>query len=152
MVLTGGKSDREKQIIEAIIKEQTPGGFINLSGKISFSQLSTLIKESQGFIGPDSGPAHLASSFNIPIFTIFGPTPASMWSPWPYKQENNKPIFTDKIPTTTVSNITIFQSMRQCVPCYGKHCDIKKTIYSPCLEDIEPNQVFDKIVDTIPLD
>lgn len=151
LAITGGKTETEKEIVEAIINEQQQNNVINLSGKISFAQLSTLIKNSQGFIGPDCGPAHLASSVNIPIFTIFGPTPVSMWSPWPYKKEQEKSGFIAKIPTTTIDNITVFQSSRECVPCYGKRCTIKKTQYSPCLEDIKPMQVFNAVIDIIPL-
>ena len=151
LILTGGNNKREKEIVEAIIKEQKQNNFINLTGKISFSQLSTLIKNSQGFIGPDCGPAHLASSYHIPIFSIFGPTPVTMWSPWPYKKEANTSGFTDRIPTLTIDNITIFQSQRECVPCYGKVCDIKNSIYSSCLEDIKPEQVFDGIIKVLPL-
>lgn len=152
LVLTGGNNEREKEIVEAIIKEQIQSHFINLTGKISFSQLSTLIKNSQGFIGPDCGPAHLASSFNIPIFSVFGPTPVTMWSPWPYQKDNLTSGFIDRIPVKTVNNVTIFQSDRECVPCYGKHCDIKKTVYSSCLEDIKADIVLNTILKLIPLD
>jgi ADP-heptose:LPS heptosyltransferase len=34
------------------------------------------------FIGNDSGPAHMAAAFGVPVTVIFGPSDARIWAPW----------------------------------------------------------------------
>jgi len=146
VVLTAGPAQREKDIVESILKSlPISSNLINLAGKLTFPQLSQLLKNSLAFVGPDCGPAHLCASFNVPIFSIFGPTPASMWAPWPFANGIDKATFSKKNIITTINNVTIFQSTRQCVPCYGKHCPIKVGSESQCMHDISPTQVFTSI-------
>ncbi len=45
---------------------------INLAGKISVSQLASVLKRCQLFISNDSGPVHIASGVGIPVISIFG--------------------------------------------------------------------------------
>ena len=45
---------------------------INFTGKISISQLASLLKRCQLFISNDSGPVHIASAIGIPVISIFG--------------------------------------------------------------------------------
>jgi heptosyltransferase-3 len=145
IVLTGGPSEQEKTLVEEVIKDQQKNKLLNLSGKLDFPQLAAVIKNSQAFIGPDCGPGHLASSFGIPIFSIFGPIPISLWAPYPIKDKDDESNFKNRIAIQTISNVTVFQSERECVPCYKNDCDIKKGNYSVCLEDITPQNVFDTI-------
>lgn len=34
------------------------------------------------FIGNDSGPAHMAAAFGVPVVALFGPSDAVVWAPW----------------------------------------------------------------------
>jgi heptosyltransferase-3 len=34
------------------------------------------------FIGNDSGPAHMAAAFGIPVVVLFGPSDPTVWAPW----------------------------------------------------------------------
>jgi heptosyltransferase-2 len=45
---------------------------INLAGKISVSQLASLLKQCRLFISNDSGPVHIASAVGAPVISIFG--------------------------------------------------------------------------------
>ncbi|RKY33038.1 MAG: lipopolysaccharide heptosyltransferase II [Candidatus Omnitrophota bacterium] len=45
---------------------------VNLAGKISVSQLASILKRSSLFISNDSGPVHIASALGIPVISIFG--------------------------------------------------------------------------------
>jgi len=45
---------------------------LNLTGKISVSQLASVLKRCQLFISNDSGPVHIASAIGIPVISIFG--------------------------------------------------------------------------------
>jgi len=42
----------------------------------------TLIAGASLFIGNDSGPAHIAAAFGIPVVVLFGPSDPVTWSPW----------------------------------------------------------------------
>jgi lipopolysaccharide heptosyltransferase II len=45
---------------------------INLAGKISVSQLASVLKRCRLFISNDSGPVHISSSLGTPVISIFG--------------------------------------------------------------------------------
>lgn len=34
------------------------------------------------FVGNDSGPAHMAAAFGLPVVAIFGASEAAIWGPW----------------------------------------------------------------------
>jgi ADP-heptose:LPS heptosyltransferase len=42
----------------------------------------SLISGASLFIGNDSGPAHIAAAFGIPVAVLFGPSDPITWSPW----------------------------------------------------------------------
>lgn len=41
-----------------------------------------LIQSASLFIGNDSGPAHIAAAFNIPLVVLFGESDPAIWAPW----------------------------------------------------------------------
>lgn len=42
----------------------------------------TLLQSASLFIGNDSGPAHVAAAFGVPITVLFGPSNPAIWAPW----------------------------------------------------------------------
>ena len=42
----------------------------------------SLLKDASLFIGNDSGPAHMAAAFGIPVVVLFGPSDPVVWAPW----------------------------------------------------------------------
>ena len=54
----------------------------NLSGKTTISDLMSYISLLDLFITGDSGPMHIAASFNIPTVSIFGPTKDNETCQW----------------------------------------------------------------------
>ena len=69
VVLSGGRSDLERSIGEAIeysMKKQ----LINLIGKLSLPQLIALLKRADIVITPDSGPAHLANAVGTAVIGL----------------------------------------------------------------------------------
>ena len=70
VVLTGGGSARERQYAEAIAAGcRRP--VIDLVGRTSLKELAAVIARSQGLVGPDSGPVHLASAFDVPAIGLY---------------------------------------------------------------------------------
>ena len=48
----------------------------------SLKDTLVLIQSASLFIGNDSGPAHIAAAFNIPLVVLFGESDPVIWAPW----------------------------------------------------------------------
>lgn len=46
------------------------------------ADVKILISEARVFIGNDSGPAHIAAAFGVPVVAIFGSSNPVTWAPW----------------------------------------------------------------------
>lgn len=123
-VLVGGKEDWEtNNNITNIMKEKghnNAGNFLlNLAGEIGLRKLCYLLKKASLFVGIDSGVMHLASSFNIPVVGIFGPT-----DPFYVGPQNEK-------------HIVVQKEGMECIPCYLKGCP-----EIACMKNLEVSQVL----------
>jgi heptosyltransferase-3 len=45
-------------------------------------EVAGLMRDAALFLGNDSGPAHLAAAFGLPLVALFGPSDSEIWSPW----------------------------------------------------------------------
>jgi lipopolysaccharide heptosyltransferase II len=79
IVLVGAKEDRVRA--EEIIKKSTASPF-SLAGNLGLRELKELISRAVLFVGPDSGPMHIAASTETSIVAYFGPTLPDHFSPW----------------------------------------------------------------------
>jgi ADP-heptose:LPS heptosyltransferase len=66
----------------------------------SLESLKSIISGADLFLGNDSGPAHVAAAFGIPVVALFGPSDPSAWSPW----RTESRVLTS---TGPISNITV---------------------------------------------
>lgn len=48
----------------------------------SLSDVKALLKNAVLFVGNDSGPAHMAAAFGLPVVVLFGPSDEVVWAPW----------------------------------------------------------------------
>jgi ADP-heptose:LPS heptosyltransferase len=48
----------------------------------SLSEIKSLLASASLFIGNDSGPAHMAAAFGLPVVAIFGASDPAIWGPW----------------------------------------------------------------------
>ncbi len=46
------------------------------------SEIARLMRDASLFLGNDSGPAHVAAAFGLPLTVLFGPSDSEIWSPW----------------------------------------------------------------------
>lgn len=46
------------------------------------SKVKSLMSRASLFIGNDSGPAHIAAAFGVPVVVLFGPSNPVTWAPW----------------------------------------------------------------------
>jgi ADP-heptose:LPS heptosyltransferase len=49
--------------------------------------VKSVIKRASLFIGNDSGPAHIAAAFGVPVVVLFGPSDPVVWAPWQVEAE-----------------------------------------------------------------
>jgi ADP-heptose:LPS heptosyltransferase len=45
-------------------------------------EIKKLLSGASLFVGNDSGPAHMAAAFGVPVVQIFGTSDAAIWGPW----------------------------------------------------------------------
>ena len=117
-------SNSEKKIadeIEALLIKKGVSNFENLAGKTSISELIDLISNVDLFITGDSGPMHLAASFQIPSITIFGPTIDKETSQWMNKKS------------------VIVKKNLDCQPCMKRVCPLK---HHNCMKLIKASDIL----------
>jgi heptosyltransferase II len=95
-------NDIEKSLIEKGV-----ANYQNLAGKTTIPELINQISSLDLFITGDSGPMHIAATFQIPTVAIFGPTKDNETSQW----MNEKSMIVKK-------NL-------ECQPCMKRTCPLK---------------------------
>ena len=78
VLIGAGQKDR-KQI--ARVQDFLNEPAIDLCDQLSLAGLTALLQASQGFVGNDSGPMHLAAACGVPTVALFGPTDDRLWAP-----------------------------------------------------------------------
>ncbi len=61
-------------------------GFRNLQGA-PLAEVKALLSRASLFAGNDSGPAHMAAAFGVPVVAIFGESNPAIWGPWRTQSE-----------------------------------------------------------------
>ena len=123
-VLVGGEDNKamNDKIIEVVIekdKDKRVHLIQNVAGKISLKDLCYLLKEASLFVGVDSGIMHLASSLDVPVVGIFGPT-----DPFYVGPQNRRSI--------------VVREEMECAPCYLKGCEERR-----CMKNLGVKKVLD---------
>ncbi len=109
------------------IEKTTESQVINLIGKLKIGETAALIKKSHFFMGNDSSIAHLASSFEIPLLILYGPTDPHRCLPYS-------------------PHVNYIYNNISCSPCLQKKCLLTKTKnISACMEQISVPEVESKI-------
>lgn len=82
VVLLGGRSELERQMADAILAAAPDAGILDLTGKDTLKQLPALLARLTVLIGPDAGPAHLASAVGTPVIGLYAATDARRSGPY----------------------------------------------------------------------
>ena len=93
----------------------------NLIGRTSLRELLFLIRRSRLFIGPDSGPTHVAASYGIPTLFLYSGT--NVFEQWRSLEENAE-FLRHSVP---------------CSPCHLTRCPVQG---HPCMTGIEPSAIL----------
>ncbi len=77
VIFTGSRS--EQDLAEDIIHNMKHTNYVNLCGKTTLKQLAVIIQKCDLFLGPDTGPAHIARAVKARMITLFGPEDSRVW-------------------------------------------------------------------------
>lgn len=89
-VFSSSNSDYEKNFVSEITSKMK-SSYLNLSGLTNVHDLLTLVKHSEFLISPDSGPIHIATCVDKPVFGLYGVTNIIRAGPY-----NSKALCVDK--------------------------------------------------------
>lgn len=93
----------------------------------SVREMASLIKQADVYVGPDSGPMHVAAAVGTKAVIIFGPIPHQAR--------------TEHYPT----HVPIQSLHLDCCPCWYKHCPFELQ----CLKDIRVNDIFNQYTELL---
>ena len=125
IIIFGGPNEKEIAAdIEKGLIEKGVTNYQNLAGNTSVEELIYHISTLDMFVTGDTGPMHLAATFQIPTVAIFGPTEVNKTSQW----MNDKSI--------------IVKRNLECQPCMKRTCPLK---HHNCMNLIKAKEVLDAI-------
>jgi heptosyltransferase-1 len=117
VVLVGSQEDRPRA---EEIRKKSPGAVLSLAGELNLIELREVIGRAVLFVGPDSGPMHIAATTPTPIVALFGPTLPANFSPWQ-------------------ARATLIEKPLDCRPCKQREC---VTDDFRCLQTITADEVL----------
>ena len=125
IIIFGGPSEKDiaADIEEGLIDSGVKN-YQNFAGKTTIPELINKISALDLFITGDSGPMHVAASFQVPTVAIFGPTKDDETSQW----MNDKSVIVKK-------NL-------DCQPCMKRTCPLK---HHNCMKLIKAADVLDVV-------
>ena len=127
IIITSGPSEQHAADAVAAEAQRLTGSnaaAIVRCGEFDLSELRALVARSAVYIGGDSGPLHIASTSDVPIVALFGPTLPERSMPWRGEKARAIAIEAGPLP---------------CRPCHQRECvpgDFR------CLTGITPEQVI----------
>ncbi|MBX2994578.1 MAG: glycosyltransferase family 9 protein [Bdellovibrionaceae bacterium] len=125
ILLTGSPAERDE--VDPIRVRASRDNLINFAGDILFEDLTALYTMSKVLISNDSGPAHFASTTQIPTYVFFGPETPKLYGAL---GENFTPIYAHFACSPCV---TAFNHRK--TPCEDNRC----------LQVITPEQVYEMV-------
>lgn len=121
IVLTGTNQDRELLSSFENIHPQ----IFNLAGRFNILESAALFSFSEYMIGADTGPLHIASATGKPIcIALYGAMAISRTGLVGEKHHSVK------------------STKLGCIPCQKRFCKLRNGEYSPCMDDISPDDIM----------
>jgi lipopolysaccharide heptosyltransferase II len=118
IIITG--DNKEKKLAQKIADEVRG---ISLAGRLTLRETSAVIEKCNLFIANDTGPMHIAVALGTPAIALFSAT----------GEENSEPY----------SSVRTFTAISKPKPC--KECISKACLNPVCMEQITPEEVFEKV-------
>jgi len=97
--------------------------------RLSLSEIAAIMDKAAGAVCCDTGLGHLAGLLNLPAVSLYGPTDANLIGATGLHQQH------------LIASTANFS----CSPCYKKNCHFDNTNTSACLENFQPQQVWNEL-------
>ncbi len=141
VVLTGGPSNADREIVAEVMRMCSEAGAIDAAGRLDLNQMAKLLESAALYIGPDTSITHLAAACGVPVIALYGPIDPRLWGPWPAAWPPEQPYQRQALRQPR-ANVILLQGTPACVPCNGMGCDKHVNSRSECLETMEPQRVL----------
>lgn len=82
VVVAGGPGEEDLVRHVAGLTAQAPPRGVLIAPRLDLLELAALIERCDLFIGPDTGPMHIAWAVGTPVLALFGPTDPALNAPW----------------------------------------------------------------------
>ena len=105
-----------------------PDNVVDLVGKNSILELSTIVENAKAVVCTDSAIGHISASVNTPVFVLMGPNDTITDSP--YK--------------TPLNSVNIISKKLDCSPCYNTQV-MKNCSENICMKSISEMDVYNEI-------
>ena len=124
ILLTG--SEKDAQVLSSV-KQHIKGDAFNTAGVFSLKELVAVIAGAKLFVGPSTGPMHIASATSVPVAAIFSPIKVQSANRWgPYSKDS----------------IVLSPT----VDCPAKFkCIKEKCQHYNCMDTVSIDEVFEKV-------
>ena len=138
VIATGGSDPAER----AFLDELWTGlpGVVRADGRLSWPQLTALLRGAGVYIGPDTAVTHLAAASGCPTIALYGPTDPRLWGPVPVGGLAQMWAATGSIQRR--GNVWLVQNPLTCLPCHQEGCDRNIDSRSRCLDELPVAQVM----------
>jgi len=123
---------------EAFVREPLP-----------IRQVGALIALSIAYAGIDTVVTHMAAIIGRPTVAVFGPTPVYRWGPWVNGSSPASPWSKDG-GTQSIGHVTVVQGECDTAGCDKMGCDHRKDSRSRCLDDLQPEAVYEELAQRLP--
>ncbi|WP_233513755.1 HAD-IIIA family hydrolase [Micromonospora craterilacus] len=119
VVVTGGPQERD-------LTARVAGRYArDLGGRTGLAELAAVVAGAGAVVVGNTGPAHLAAAYGVPVVSLFAPTvPFGQWGPW-------------RVPTVRLGDASA-----ACRDTRAASCPVPG---HPCLSGVEPGAVVDAL-------
>ncbi|MDM4718381.1 HAD-IIIA family hydrolase [Micromonospora sp. WMMA1363] len=119
VVVTGGANEAE------LTGRVAGGEAVDLGGATGLAELAATVAGAAAVVVGNTGPAHLAAAYGVPVVSLFAPTvPFGQWGPW-------------RVPTVRLGD-----AGAACRDTRAARCPVPG---HPCLSRITPREVMDAL-------
>jgi heptosyltransferase III len=115
--------------------------------RLSWAELSTLLKGAAVYVGPDTSTTHLAAATGCPTIALYGPTSPRLIGPWPVGGLD--PPWDQAGTIQRRGNVWVVQNPLPCLPCEKLGCEGHLESYSQCLDELSAGQVLAAVDDAL---
>lgn len=99
------RSDVDPVILCGPADDPSPFSEFEIVRNAPLSKVKSIIRSAALFIGNDSGPAHIAAAFGVPLVVLFGPSDSTVWAPW-------KPVAAETLIRPAIQDIAVADVLR----------------------------------------